>query len=201
MAFFSHYSHQVSSQFVQVFLTSVSKCYLFSASVRSIQIKLQQCCGTQSVLIKCGVQCGSNMLSLTYKVKIDYLACRFYFHNSDHVGSQENLPFVFLLVTRLANASGQLDNCKKHFSGVKSQWENETNKLKRFIYLWLELKDAIKRFRGTGSNRYLVTLPQDLSGILSKKYQVEVVCMLFACLSLFQTKIFHFPFPTLSSLT
>lgn len=49
---------------------------------------------------------GSNILSLTYKVKIDYLACRLYFHNSDHVGSQENSPFVFLLVNRQANASG-----------------------------------------------------------------------------------------------
>ena len=72
---------------------------------------------------------------------------------------------------------------------------------KRFIDLFFELKDAIKRFRGTGSNRYLVTLPEDLSGILSKKYQVEGVCMLLASLSLFQTKIFHFPFPALSSLT
>ena len=39
MAFFSHYSHWVSRQFVQVFLTSVSKYDFFSASVRSSQIK------------------------------------------------------------------------------------------------------------------------------------------------------------------
>ena len=36
---------------------------------------------------------------------------------------------------------------------------------------------------------------------LKRKYQVEGVCMLLASLSLFQTKIFHFPFPALSSLT
>ena len=41
-----------------------------------------------------------------YKVKIDYLACRFYFHNSGHVDSQETLPFVFSLVTRDTNARG-----------------------------------------------------------------------------------------------
>lgn len=37
-----------------------------------------------------------------------------------------------------------------------------------------EQKYAIKGLRGTGSNRYLVTLPEDLSGILSKKYKLEV---------------------------
>ena len=108
MAYFSHYSHWVSSPFIQVFLTSVSKDDFFSASVWSIQIK------AIAVLVlwytvsfkKYGFQCGSNISSLTYKVKIDYLACSFYFHNSDHVGSQENLSFVFLLVSRHANASG-----------------------------------------------------------------------------------------------
>ena len=39
MAYFSHYSHWVSSPFIQVFLTSVSKDDFFSASVWSIQIK------------------------------------------------------------------------------------------------------------------------------------------------------------------
>ena len=36
---------------------------------------------------------------------------------------------------------------------------------------------------------------------LKKKHQVEGVCILLASLSLFQTKIFHFPFPALSTLT
>ena len=39
MAFFSHYSQWVSSPFVQVFLTSMSKDDFFSVSVWSIQIK------------------------------------------------------------------------------------------------------------------------------------------------------------------
>ena len=105
MAFFSHYSHWVSNQFVQVFLTSVSKYDFFSASVWSIQIKAIAVLW-YPVSFKSMVFNGSSILSLTYTVKIDYLACRLYFHNSDHVGSQENLPFVFLLVNRHANASG-----------------------------------------------------------------------------------------------
>ena len=54
------------------------------------------------------------------------------------------------------------------------QWEHQTYKLKRFIDSPFEQKYPIKGFRGTGSNRYLVTLPEDLSGILSKKYKLEV---------------------------
>ena len=108
MAFFSHYSHWVSSPFIQVFLTSVSKDdFFFCISV----VDSNKSYSGASVVVhsqfsKYGFQCGSNILSLTYKVKIDYLACSFYFHNSDHVGSQENLSFVFLLVNRHANASG-----------------------------------------------------------------------------------------------
>ena len=84
MAFSSHYSHWVSNQFVQVFLTSVSKYDFFSASVWSIQIKAIAVLWS-TVSFKSMVFNGSNILSLTYKVKIDYLTCRLYFYNSDHM--------------------------------------------------------------------------------------------------------------------
>ena len=83
----------------------MSKYDFFPASVWSIQIKAIVVLW-YTVSFKSMVFNGSNILSLTYNVKIDHLACRVYFHNSDHVGSQENLSFVFLLVNRHANAGG-----------------------------------------------------------------------------------------------